>query len=254
MIDIHSHILAGLDDGPETFDDSVAMARMAAETGTTDIVATPHSNLKFSFDPVEIDRKIEELQATVGEVIRIHRGCDFHLHYENVRDALLEPAKYAINRKCYLLVEFSELLVSKATEDILHRLHDAGLIPVITHPERHPLLQRRVEQLASWVQEGWCVQITAQSLFGGFGKQAKVFSEQLLSRRLVHFIASDAHDIRHRPPRLDLAFRFIVDSYGSELAERLCMTNPRAALEGKLLEPLPVATVVRKHKWFSFWR
>src|SRR5512147_622200 len=107
MIDIHSHILPGLDDGSPDVAESAAMARMAAEAGTTDIVASPHADLQFAFDPAVVERKIAELAEASGGVVRIHYGCDFHAHYDNVQDALANPAKYAIKHKNYLLVEIS---------------------------------------------------------------------------------------------------------------------------------------------------
>src|SRR5919197_2522210 len=97
MIDIHSHILPELDDGPKTLEESVAMVKMAAAAGTTDIVATPHANPQFAFDPEAIERKISELATACGNVLRIHCGCDLHLTLENIQDALQRPAKYAIN-------------------------------------------------------------------------------------------------------------------------------------------------------------
>src|SRR6202021_42947 len=121
LIDIHSHILPDLDDGAETLEISVAMLRLAAESGTTDIVATPHANLEFAFDPDLIERKIAELQAAAGPTPRIHRRCDFPLPMENIRDALAHPAKYAINHKSYLLIEFSELLIPRTTQETFQR-------------------------------------------------------------------------------------------------------------------------------------
>ena len=113
MIDIHSHILPGLDDGPESVDESVAMLRIAAEAGTTDIVATPHSNLDYSFDPEQISERIAELSEAAGPAPHIHRGCDFLLSYDNIQDALANPTRYTINHRGYLLVEFSDLLIFK---------------------------------------------------------------------------------------------------------------------------------------------
>src|SRR5712692_10001571 len=104
MVDIHSHILSGLDDGPATLEESVAMVRMAAESGTTDIVATPHANLEYAFQPELVDRKIAELSEASGGALGIHRGCDFHLYYENIQRALADPGLYAINGKRYVLV------------------------------------------------------------------------------------------------------------------------------------------------------
>jgi len=251
MIDIHSHILPGLDDGSPDLTESVAMVRLAAEAGTTDIVATPHSDLQFAFDPAVVEGKISELFGASGGVVRIHYGCDFHVHYENVQDALASPAKYAINHKNYLLVELSELLSVKTADDIMGRLLGAGLVPIITHPERNGVLQHQVERLEQWVLDGCCLQVTAQSLLGSFGRKARASSQELLKRGLVHFVASDGHDCKNRPPRLDDGFTWVRDEHGAALAERLFTLNPAAVLEGK---PLPEASdeppaATRKRWW-----
>ena len=154
MVDIHSHILPGLDDGPKTLEDAVAMLKIAAESGTTDIVATPHANARFTFDSERIDRKIAELQGVSGPVPRIHSGCDFHLTIENIQDALAYRSKYTINHKRYLLVEFSDALIPNTTQEIFDRFQAAGLVPVVTHPERNAVLQNRIDQLGSWVENG----------------------------------------------------------------------------------------------------
>jgi protein-tyrosine phosphatase len=236
MIDIHSHILPGLDDGSPDLGVSVAMVGLAAEAGTTDIVASPHSDLQFAFDPAVVEGKISELVEATGGVVRIHYGCDFHVHYENVQDALTSPAKYAINHKNYLLVELSELLNVKTADDIMGRLLGAGLVPIITHPERNGVLQKQVERLERWVLDGCCLQVTGQSLLGGFGRKARAFSHELLKRGLVHFVASDGHDCKHRPPRLDDAFDWVRGEHSAALAEQLFTLNPAAVLEG---QPLP---------------
>jgi len=242
MIDIHSHLLPGLDDGPSAMEESVAMARIAAQTGTTDIVATPHANLEFAFDPQRVAAKAAELAAAVGETIRIHTGCDFHFSYDQLRDALANPRKYTISGHQYLLVEFPDLSIPQAVDEVLARLCAAGIVPVITHPERNRLLQQRRESLEEWVQVGCLIQVTAQSLFGRFGPEARDFSRELLERDLAHFIASDAHDCEDRPPRLDEARGYVARRFGPERATRLLVTNPRAVLDGFLLEPPPVRT------------
>ncbi|HSB14136.1 MAG TPA: CpsB/CapC family capsule biosynthesis tyrosine phosphatase [Bryobacteraceae bacterium] len=252
MIDIHSHILPGLDDGARDMEESLAMLRVAAEAGTTDIVATPHSNLEFQFDPDLVDRKIAELAAASDGVVRIHRGCDFHLHFENIQEAIENPAKFAIAQKKHILVEFSDLLIARSTEEVFNRLLDAGLVPIITHPERNRLLQQRIERLERWVQVGCAIQVTAQSFFGLFGKSARRFAGELMCRGLVHIVASDAHDSRHRPPRLDEAYRYLESHYGVDTAELLCVRNPGAVLAGDHIEQ-PDAASPSARKWYRFW-
>jgi protein-tyrosine phosphatase len=254
LIDIHSHVLYGLDDGAGTIEDSVAMVRMAAEHGTTDLVATPHANPNYRFDPQIVRERLLEVATASGNVLRLHSGCDFHLSYDNIQDAIANPHKYAINQQRYLMVEFSDLLIFHNTADILSRLQEAGMTPVITHPERNGLLRQRVDQIAQWVAAGACVQVTGQSLLGEFGRRAAEFSRTLLDRRLVHFLASDAHDCEHRPPRLDLAFAWVKKRYGEERAEALCVTNPGATLIGESLKPLADTGTCESRKWYQIWR
>jgi protein-tyrosine phosphatase len=250
LIDIHSHILPGLDDGAATLDDAVAMLRMAAESGTTDIVATPHANLQFTFDPDLIDRKIAELQAAAGPLPRIHRGCDFHLTMENIDDALDHPPKYAINYRRYLLVEFSELLIPRTTQDIFDRFQAVGLTPIVTHPERNALLHTRLDQLQSWVENGALTQVTAQSLLGTFGRSAKSIAVELMNRNLVHFVASDAHDPAHRPPVLRAAYQYVEKTWGRTRAETLFVHAGEAAIAGAPVD-LPETEPARpKRKWY----
>jgi protein-tyrosine phosphatase len=255
LIDVHSHVLYGLDDGARTLEDSVAMVRLAAEHGTTDLVATPHANLEYKFEPELIAERIAEIKAaTSGCGLTLHTGCDFHLSYDNVQDAVTNPRKYTVDHKNYLLVEFSDLLIFHNTPEILGRLLDAGMIPVITHPERNGLLRQRIEEIAKWVEEGSRVQVTGQSLLGGFGKRAHEFSKELLDRDMVHVIASDAHDCEHRPPLLDLAYAWLERHYGEALAHALCVENPGMVLRGE-----PMASPKRKsgassRKWYHFWR
>ena len=250
MIDIHSHILPGLDDGSPDLEVSVAMARMAAESGTTDIVASPHADFTHSFDPQLVEEKIAELARASEGVVRLHYGCDFHLHYDNVQDALGNPSKYAVNHKKYVLVELPELLVLKSTEDVLEHLRSAGMSVVITHPERNGLLRRRRDKLESWVAAGCFLQVTAQSFLGTFGKQARACAEELLQRGLVHFVASDAHDTRMRPPRLDKARAWVAQEFDEATAEKLFVSNPAAVLNGEALPAGKIEVPVRRRKWW----
>ena len=229
-------MLFGVDDGARTIEDSLAMLRMATEHGTTDIVLTPHASPEYKFDPETNNERLAQLTATIGEAIRLHIGCDFHLTFDNIQDAIQNPAKYTIDRQNYLMVEFNDMLIFHNTAEIFGRLMDAGMIPVITHPERNSLLRQRIDKIAEWVEAGTRVQVTAQSLTGRFGKRAETFSRELLDRNLVHVIASDAHDCKHRPPRMDEAFAWLKENYSEATAMLLCVTNPGAALSGEAMQ------------------
>jgi len=254
LVDIHSHVLYGVDDGAKTLEDSVAMVRMAAETGTTDLVATPHANLNYTFEPELIRERLAEITAASGTQVRLYSGCDFHLSYDNILRAVEDPQKYTINQSCYLLVEFSDLIIFNNTSEIFARLQEAGMIPIITHPERNPLLRQRIDQIAKWIEDGVCVQVTAQSVLGGFGRSAQEFSETLLDRYLVHFLASDGHDCQRRPPRLDDAYKLLAERRGESIAEILCVRNPRATLTGNRLESIAPDDLPEPRKWYQLWR
>jgi protein-tyrosine phosphatase len=253
MVDIHSHFLYGLDDGAQTREQSLAMLEAAAATGTTDIVATPHANVEFEFQPEVIADQLNDLQTALGDKIKLHAGCDFHLTFDNVNDAVAHPAKYTINRKRYLMVEFSDLAIFKSTDSDFEKLQAAGMLPVITHPERNPLLRQRLDQLRRWAAKGCYLQVTAGSFFGRFGDKAQTFAKDLMKENLVHFVASDAHDAQHRPPVLDAAYDYVTSRYGEARAERLFVINPAATLTG---DPLPAVTeeVEKPRSWMKFWR
>jgi len=254
LIDIHSHVIYGVDDGARTLEDSLALVRMAAESGTTDLVATPHANPTYPYHPELLRERLVQIGEASGGALRLYLGCDFYLSYDNIQDAIAHPLKYTINQKNYLLVEFSEMLVFRNTGEIFERLQDAGMTPIITHPERNGLIRQRLEDLASWVENGAFVQITAQSLTGTFGRQAREFCGTLLDRRLVHFVASDAHDVERRPPKLDGAYAWLKKQYGESYAETLCVSNPAAVLIGEALELPDREILAEPRKWYQIWR
>ena len=232
MIDIHHHLLYGLDDGSPNIDISVAMAEAAAADGTTHIVCTPHANNSYYYDPEVNRERLAELQKRLGNRIQLGLGCDFHLSYENITDALKNPTKYSINKKGYLLVEFPDFGIAQNMADTFYELELAKLTPIITHPERNQTITRRPDRLAEWIRAGCLVQVTSGALTGRFGKTAESFALTLLKKNWVHFIASDAHNLTSRPPQLSAAYAFVARNFGEETAQRLFVTNPRAAYQG----------------------
>jgi protein-tyrosine phosphatase len=255
LIDIHSHCLYGVDDGPRTFEQSVEMLELAAASGTSDIVASPHANPTYEFNPTLIRERTAELNQHMDGRIRIHSGCDFHLSHSNVEDALRNPTKYSINGTGYLLVELSDLAIFRTTTRDFERLQQAGLTLIITHPERNSLLRQRLAELADWVKSGCLLQVTADSLFGRFGSRPEHFAKVLLNHRMVHFVASDAHGTRDRAPVLSPAFDFVRKQCGAERAENLFVRFPKAVLDGSTISPEPPETVLPKREsWFRrFW-
>lgn len=232
MIDIHHHLLFGLDDGSPDIENSVAMAEAAAADGITHIVCTPHANDNYRYQP-EINRmRLTALRERLGDRIALGLGCDFHLSYDNIADALQNPTKFTINKTGYLLVEFPDFGIAPNMTDTFYQLELARMTPIITHPERNPTVTHQPERLAEWLRNGCLVQVTAGALTGRFGKIAERFSNDLMRKNWVHFVASDAHNLTSRPPHLRKTYQFVADRYGQETADRLFVSNPRAAFNG----------------------
>jgi len=253
VIDIHSHILPGLDDGSPDPDVSLKMAQMALEAGTTDIVATPHANTSYRYEPELIAERILELQNAVGDGIKIHRGCDFHLSPQNIQIALRDPSRFSINGLSYILVEFPEMTLFQGIEQVFSTLMSAGLTPIVTHPERNQHLAADIPRLRRWVGKGIPLQITAQSLLSTFGPGPAQWCLQVLNQGLVHFVASDAHDLVYRTPRLDAARDFLVTQFDEEYADLLLEVHPRAVIDGRPLDISPFPPQPKKRRrWFPF--
>ena len=242
MIDIHCHILPGIDDGPRTMEESLGMAAAAIADGITQVVATPHFNSEFSFDLTLARALCEELQGRVGPQLELATGCDFHVNAENLAALKRDATRFTIRQKNYLLVEFDEFAIPPSIDQMLHELRLAGLEPIITHPERNGLLRAQPERLLRWVKLGCTAQVTAGSLIGGFGPGAQGDAVRWVEQGLVHFVASDAHNLRGRPLVLRPAFEAVSKRFGEDIAQALFVENPRAAWHGW---PLPYFPEVR---------
>ena len=240
MVDLHHHLLPGLDDGSPDLATSVAMARMAVDDGITHIVCTPHASSRYGFDPALVHAKLNELRATLAAesvAIILGAGCDFHLSYDNMQDAIATPSKYSINGLSYLLVELPDFGLAPGLAESFYELRLAGLTPILTHPERNPTLQKQPERLAAWMRDGMLTQITTSSVLGEMGSAAERMAHQLLADRWVHFLATDAHNLTRRPPAMRAARELVAKRYGSEYAARLTEANPLAVFEGRTLGP-----------------
>jgi len=260
MVDVHCHILPGLDDGPAGIEESLAMAESAIDDGITHVVATPHCNSEYPFDYPHVQRLRERLQSEIGDRLELATGCDFHLNPENLEALRTDAARFCINQHDYLLVEFNEISIPPSIDDTLHSLQLKGLRPVITHPERNAILRRQPERLAKWARLGCYVQVTAGSLTGTFGPRAQEDSLCWIGRGFVHFVASDAHNMKGRPLQLRAAYEKVVERRGEAVAQALFQDNPLAAFEGRSLpyepeQPDPSAKPpqYRRRKRFIFF-
>lgn len=240
MVDVHCHILPETDDGAKSWEVALEMCRIAEQDGITHIVATPHANHKYSYDRAQHERTLGKLRELAPPSLTFSLGCDFHLSYDNVEDALNCPESYAISGTRYLLIELSDYGVPSGVSIAMERLNSIGLTLILTHPERNPFLQRRPERVLEWANGGCVVQVTASSITGFWGKAAKNVSRWLLERDAVHVIATDAHDTRQRPPLMSAARRVVADWGDNNVANALFEDNPLAIVTGQPLPFFPV--------------
>jgi protein-tyrosine phosphatase len=255
MVDLHCHILPGLDDGPDRFEESLQMAETAIADGITHVVATPHSSDSYRFDFAAVRSVRDELQNRIGNRLKIATGCDFHVNPENLASLRKEPRQYCINQGNYLLVEFNEVSIPPAMDKAMHEMQLSGLRLIVTHPERNVILRTHPERLKDWVRRGSFVQVTGNALTGAFGATAQQWAWQWIGEGLVHFVASDAHNNRSRPLRLRPAYNKVADQFGEEMSRGLFVDNPRAAFEGRELPHIPEIgePAARRRKRFFFF-
>ncbi len=253
MIDIHCHILPGLDDGSSDINESLGMAKMALSDNITHIVATPHTlNGFFENDPKKIERHLEYLNSQLirhSINVNLYGGAEVHL-CSDMAQKIENGVISTINNSKYCLLEFPNYSLPPGYQDEIFGLTITGITPVIVHPERLPIFHYDLSVLYKLISMGCVVQITAQSITGGFGKAAMKLSHQMLKRRLAHIIATDAHSLMHRPPILstavNMAAKILKDN---EEAESMVVSRPRAILDGTGLD-IPEPVPERKKKWF----
>ncbi len=237
MIDLHCHILPGVDDGAQSLSDSINMARQAVEQGIHTIVATPHHRNNSYENPKQVIlERVEELNRLLLEEkidVKILPGQEVRVHGEMVEGYRVGEI-LPVNHTPYVLVEFPSNHVPRYTEKLFYDLQMTGLIPVIVHPERNQEIIERSEILYQLVKKGALTQVTAASISGGFGKKIKNFSMQLVEANLTHFIASDAHNITSRSFKMTDAYDVIEKKVGMDMVY-MFEENAALVIEGKTI-------------------
>lgn len=242
MIDLHCHILPGIDDGPKTLEEAIAMCRLAHADGCRAMIATPHQRRGrwWNSDRAAIADLAKDLQAALGTQMRILVGGEVHVDSELLAEVekLPEGGICTLAGSRYLLIELDDREGrGRDAISLVHELAVAGWIPVVAHPEFIPWLAGDLDLTARLVSLGARMQVTAMSVTGDFGKGPQADTHALLDAGLAHFVASDCHGTQRRPPGLRRAYQMIAARWGAGLAKRLVSDNPRAVVQNR---PLPV--------------
>lgn len=244
MIDIHCHILPGVDDGPKDWDAALNLLRAAEADGTTGMVATSHvvDRLDTAMEKLYTD-VFTELKGRAAEAgIGLKLWLAGEVHCQTAFAPTSPLATFNHNGK-YLLVELPMAQVPADFKDLIFNLELEGIVPILAHPERNAVLMQKPAMVHDWIERGILMQINAGSLLGRFGRPSQQMAVTMLDHNWVHFVASDAHSTRSRPPGLSEAYAIIEKKYGRHKAQALFLRHPLAAVEGGLIEigtPLPL--------------
>ncbi len=236
MIDIHTHILPDIDDGPSTLEEAVAIARAAWEAGSRTLVATPHilNRLNSSNNATILKHYHEFRQALQDEVPELTLLLGTEIYFQpNMRDFQRYAAGTLNGTRRYMLIEFPLGDLPKEFARELQSLQRAGITPVIAHPERNVRVIDKPSLTGRFVEEGALIQMNAGSLTGLFGSTVKKLARNLLKKGWVHTLASDVHSLNHRGPDLQKAVAAAAEVVGLAAASRLVQDNPQRIIEGK---------------------
>lgn len=246
MIDLHIHMIPGVDDGSQTMNTSLNMAYSAYQSGVSQIVATPHfyPGLYDNYADESLERKWQELRERLQRErlpIKLYRGMEI-LGTDHLKDDLVNGRVWTLNNTKYFLVEFD---FDENPQNCSRRLKDcieAGYIPVIAHPERYYFVQKDPDLVYQWYLSGCGIQLNKGSVLGYFGRREKETADSLLRHHIVSCVASDAHNMTDRTPSFTNLCLYLQEKYGRNYVNLLTNENPLRILKGRRLvgyEPIP---------------
>lgn len=247
MIDIHTHVIPGVDDGSQSMQESLELLALAAESGVHTLVATPHCNIPGEFAnyagqalSAQFDR-LERARAQAGIPVRLCRGMEIFAT-PDLPDLLRDGRVWTLNGTRYFLMEFSFTEDPFFCLDVLRRCRDLGFWPIIAHPERYYFVQDDPDLAFSWCIEGFGLQLNKGSLLGRFGPEPQRCAHLLMQHGLAACVASDAHGPNQRSTYMKEIQDYLMDQYGTDYCRLLLEENPARILSGKELlgyEPIP---------------
>lgn len=237
FIDIHCHILPGLDDGPETLEESIEMAKIALHDGISHLFATPHiTDGVYENNTRGILNSVGGFKSHLPDGMTLLYGADVRLSIDLIKR--IENGDIpTLSNSGYLLIEFPNYSIPPNMDNLIFNLRHRKIIPVITHPERHMLLSNDIKVMKMLKDSCAMFQITAMSITGEFGRQVKKVSLNMIEKGFADFVATDAHDAERRTPILSLAYKEVKKEFGADTADRIFFDNP-----GKILQEIKHGT------------
>jgi protein-tyrosine phosphatase len=256
FVDIHCHLVPGIDDGAKSWDETLAMAKMAVEDGTRTIIVTPHQLGNFSHnDGDTIRQRTDQLQQFLDDqqvALEVLPGGDVRIEDGMVRMIREGSVMSLGDHRLHVLLELPHELYFPI-EPVLAELEAAGMQGILSHPERNAGIMSNPSLLSGLVDRGCLMQVTCGSLMGSFGPVSQKLAESMLNEGLVHFLASDGHSPKSRRPRMGRAYRRATEFVGPTMADEICCHNPALVAAGRYVEPGRRATVKPRglSRWFG---
>ncbi|HEV8202373.1 MAG TPA: CpsB/CapC family capsule biosynthesis tyrosine phosphatase [Candidatus Polarisedimenticolia bacterium] len=253
MIDLHNHLLPGIDDGAKQLEETLEFLRIARRDGITAVTATPHmkpgvyDNTRTAI--FESIAKVKEAaRGDEAEKIELLPGAEVYFTADVVERAKAGELMTVADRGKYMLLELPYQQLPMKVDDTIFQLRLLGITPIMAHPERVAYYLEDFERVAASVRLGALTQVTGNSITGLFGSKARDFAVRMLERNLIHILASDSHDVRYRPPTLSDARNAVAKLAGAATAHRLVEDNPAAILAGQEIasDPEPQAPPARR--------
>lgn len=254
LIDLHCHLLPGIDDGSKSLDESLEMARMLVADGVSIVACTPHIMPGvFNNDGWAIRQEIEKLQQAIRDAeipLYLVTGADVHIA-PGLPQSLRSGAVLSLHDTRYVLIEPPHHVAPPRIEDTFFELMTAGYVPVLTHPERLSWIEQRYSTVKRLFEAGTWMQITAGAILGDFGSRPKYWAERMIDEGACHIVATDAHNVKRRPPRLRAAFEALVKRVGETEATNMVLYRPYAILENRapsdVVAPVPLSPPPAAH-------
>lgn len=236
LIDIHSHLIPEIDDGANSVEEALQMARMAAVSGVSTMVATPHQlGSYFATSASQIRKAVADLQEMLSQheiALEVLPGADVRVDGDLVEKIQRDEVMTLADRRKHILLEFPHR-VALPIERLLAGLGKIGIVGILTHPERNRALLQSPNKVRDMIAQGCHMQVTAGSFVGEFGARSQEMAEWMLRNDMVHFVASDAHGVERRKPNLRDAFDRICELASHETALEICCRNPARAVAGR---------------------